>query len=112
MIKAVIFDMDGLLINSEPFWQESETIVFNSLGVATGKELFETLMGKRIDEVVDIMWNIQNWNSKTKSEVVEDIVTNVIRLVKKREKHYLVFILSLKHLSNHPLKLVWHLLLK
>ncbi|MCT4601818.1 MAG: hexitol phosphatase HxpB [Marinifilum sp.] len=84
MIKAVIFDMDGLLINSEPFWQESENLVFNALGIVTNKELFEIFMGKRIDEVVDAMWEIQNWNHKSKAEVVDDIVNNVIKLVNEK----------------------------
>lgn len=84
MIKAVIFDMDGLLINSEPFWQESENLVFNALGIVTNKELFEIFMGKRIDEVVDAMWEIQSWNHKSKAEVVDDIVNNVIKLVNEK----------------------------
>jgi len=45
MIKAVIFDMDGLLINSEPFWQESETKVFSSLGLDVNNKMFEQFMG-------------------------------------------------------------------
>lgn len=84
MIKAVIFDMDGLLINSEPFWQESEAKVFNSLGIETNKAMFEKFMGKRIDEVVDTMWNIQQWHGKSKEQVVTNIVDNVISLVNKK----------------------------
>jgi len=88
MIKAVIFDMDGLLIDSEPFWQESENLVFNSLGINTSKEMFEIFMGKRIDEVVDAMWEIQTWNHKSKTEVVDTIVNNVIKLVKEKKKSF------------------------
>lgn len=84
MIKAVIFDMDGLLIDSEPFWQESEAKVFNSLGIETNKAMFEKFMGKRIDEVVDVMWDIQQWQEKSKEQVVSDIVDNVISLVNKK----------------------------
>ena len=84
MIKAVIFDMDGLLINSEPFWQESESKVFNSLGIKTSKEMFVNFMGKRIDEVVDVVWSMHPWNHKTKEEVVNEIVENVIQLVHEK----------------------------
>lgn len=81
MIKAVIFDMDGLLINSEPFWQESETKVFTSLGLDVNKKMFEQFMGKRIDEIVEIMYKMMPWDHVSKAKVVEDIVENVIRLV-------------------------------
>jgi HAD superfamily hydrolase (TIGR01509 family) len=81
MIKAVIFDMDGLLINSEPFWQESETKVFTSIGLDANKKMFEQFMGKRIDEVVEVMYKMTPWNHVSKEKVVEDIVENVIRLV-------------------------------
>ncbi|PKQ68994.1 hypothetical protein BZG01_01415 [Labilibaculum manganireducens] len=81
MIKAVIFDMDGLLINSEPFWQESETKVFSSLGLDVNNKMFEQFMGKRIDEVVEVMYKMTPWNHVSKGKVTEDIVENVIRLV-------------------------------
>ena len=33
MIKAVIFDFDGIIIESEPLWMEAEIGVFKSVGV-------------------------------------------------------------------------------
>lgn len=84
MIKAIIFDMDGILIDSEPFWQESEKMVFNSVNIATSKEQFVSFMGKRIDEVVDFMWQRKSWDKYSKVEVVNLIVENVIRLVHEK----------------------------
>lgn len=38
-MKAVIFDMDGVIIDSEHFWQRAEFEVFSSLGVILDSEL-------------------------------------------------------------------------
>ena len=53
-ILAAIFDMDGLLIDSEPLWDRAELDVMASLGVDISRrnELPDTL-GLRID-----MWSI------------------------------------------------------
>ncbi|SPX74962.1 Phosphatase YniC [Morganella morganii] len=32
-VQAAVFDMDGLLIDSEPFWLQSENQVFSSIGL-------------------------------------------------------------------------------
>ena len=49
-ILAAIFDMDGLLIDSEPLWDRAELDVMASLGVDISRrnELPDTL-GLRID---------------------------------------------------------------
>ncbi len=54
-ILAAIFDMDGLLIDSEPLWDRAELEVIASLGVDITRrnELPDTL-GLRIDMVVDL----------------------------------------------------------
>lgn len=55
-ILAAIFDMDGLLIDSEPLWDRAELDVMASLGVDISRrnELPDTL-GLRIDMVVDLV---------------------------------------------------------
>ncbi len=49
---AVIFDMDGVLIDSEPDWQALEVEVLGALGVPLTPALAETTTGLRVDEVV------------------------------------------------------------
>ncbi|MFH0226070.1 hexitol phosphatase HxpB [Vibrio furnissii] len=50
--KAVIFDMDGVIIDSEPLWQEAQIESLAGFGVAITRQDCEQLtMGKRIDEI-------------------------------------------------------------
>ena len=50
--EAVIFDMDGVLIDSEPVWKIAMEGVFRSVGCPLTKEDFQKTVGLRIDEVV------------------------------------------------------------
>lgn len=45
MKQCVIFDMDGVIINSEPLHQECERKVFQMLGVAVSEEEHHALVG-------------------------------------------------------------------
>ena len=49
MLTAVIFDMDGVLIDSEPFWQRAQMAVFSELGHPHTVEDCESTIGVRID---------------------------------------------------------------
>lgn len=55
MIKAVIFDMDGLLIDSEPYWDKARSIMSAEAGVAWNSDDHRAVMGVSTGEWVDYM---------------------------------------------------------
>jgi sugar-phosphatase len=81
MIEAVIFDLDGLLIDSEPLWQEAEILVFKQVNLVLTSELCRQTQGLRIDEVVNYWYRQYPWANLSKLEVEELIVSKVIELI-------------------------------
>lgn len=51
-VHAVIFDMDGTLIDSEPLWKEAETAVFKRAGFRLTEEMLEDALGLRTIDAV------------------------------------------------------------
>ncbi|MCL1142074.1 hexitol phosphatase HxpB [Shewanella gaetbuli] len=78
-IHAVIFDMDGVLIDSEPAWQQAEIKVFNSLGLGLTLAEVESTTGLRIDQVVEYWYQRRPWpnyqNAVTANAIVEEVVS-------------------------------------
>jgi sugar-phosphatase len=83
-VKAVIFDMDGLLIDSEPLWREAVQKVFQKLNVSLEKDRLSETMGMRVDEVVEYWFSAYSVHGVVKNKVVADIVEEVINLVKTK----------------------------
>jgi HAD superfamily hydrolase (TIGR01509 family) len=55
VLQAVLFDMDGLLVDSERLWYETEAEVMAGLGARWGPEHQESLVGGSIDRTVAYM---------------------------------------------------------
>ena len=73
--------MDGLLIDSEPLWQEAEILIFKRVNIMLTRELCLLTKGLRIDEVVNYWYQKYPWNKLTKKEVEELIIAKVIELI-------------------------------
>ena len=84
MIKAVIFDMDGVIIDSEPFWREAEMVVFNAIGVKMTEEMCVQMKGTRIDEVVKHWHSVYQWEELTIKEVENRVVDKFISLINEK----------------------------
>ena len=50
MIKAIIFDMDGLMVDSETVTYEGCKYVLNKLGLDITKDFYKTTLGKTVKE--------------------------------------------------------------
>jgi HAD superfamily hydrolase (TIGR01509 family) len=77
MIEAVIFDMDGILIDSEPLWKIGEKKAFAKVGISLTTDMCNLTMGYRANEVVDYWYEKFPWKGISKIEVEEDMVNSV-----------------------------------
>ena len=81
-LRAVIFDMDGVLIDTEPVWRRVEIEVFGSLGLhVTEAECRET-MGMRVREAVQLWHTRRPWVGSSVDEVTRRVVDGVIEHVR------------------------------
>jgi len=78
MIDTVIFDMDGLLIDSEPLWYEAMQEVFANQGVSITKELASHTTGLRTIEVVHYWHRYFDWKNVSQEVLADDIIDRVI----------------------------------
>lgn len=81
-IRAAIFDMDGVLIDSEPFWQDVEVSVFQSVGVPLTAELAKSTVGLRVDEVTAHWFARFPWQHPSQDVVTDRIVQAIIERVR------------------------------
>jgi sugar-phosphatase len=80
-IEAVIFDMDGVLIDSEPFWQEAEITAFERVGLGLTRAMCRETMGLRVDEVVAHWRRRHGWASDLSGELEEAIISGVVERI-------------------------------
>lgn len=80
--EAVIFDMDGVLIDSEPLWKIAMEEVFGSVGSKLTKQDFQKTVGLRIDEVVRFWHHHEGWQGVTPDDVEQQIVLKMVELIR------------------------------
>ena len=78
---ASIFDMDGLLIDSEILWHEAEIEILGGLGVPLAVEGCRTTKGMFVHEVTEHWYRLYPWTGPTPDEVAVTIVDRVIELI-------------------------------
>ncbi len=80
--SAIIFDMDGVLIDSEPYWQQAQLKVFGELGINITLEDVIKTTGLRIDQLVEYHYQHQPWRhynqQATANAIVDQVVTDVL----------------------------------
>jgi len=78
---AALFDMDGLLIDSEPHWQDAEMAVYRPYGVPVDRDLCRATAGRRIDEVLMLWHERFDWAGPPVEVMVEHVLDDVTRRI-------------------------------
>ncbi|MBA3664384.1 MAG: hexitol phosphatase HxpB [Bacteroidetes bacterium] len=80
-VKALIFDMDGVLIDSEPLWRKAMIIGFNRVGMRFTEEDCRKTTGMRFREVVDIWLNYYKIENVDPIRLEKDVLDILIGLI-------------------------------
>lgn len=83
---AFIFDMDGVLIDSEPLWKIAMEQTFHEVGCNLTRKDFQKTVGMRIDEVVAYWFSHIGWEGTPAKEVEKRIIQRMIALIEKNGK--------------------------
>ena len=86
MIQAVIFDMDRVLIDSEPMWKEAEKQVFSSIGVEVSDSLSVYTASMTTREVTEFWYSHFPWSGKSLEQVENEVVERVEFLISEKGK--------------------------
>lgn len=103
--KAVIFDMDGVLIDSEPLWQQAQIEALSVFGISiTAEQCIHLTMGKRIDEIAKT-W-ISLYSIGTQPNTLETmILKRLCRLIEARAEAMPGVYDALQHFNNAEMKI-------
>jgi HAD superfamily hydrolase (TIGR01509 family) len=81
---AVLFDMDGLLIDSEPIWSIAEEEVTAHLGGPWRPEIKAALVGKRVDQTAQVFLSFAPESGRDEAYVVDFLLRRMAELFRQR----------------------------
>ena len=84
IVRATLFDMDGLLFDTEVLWHEAEVEVFGSLGVEISEVEDRSTKGMYVTEVVAYWRERYPWSGPSNEEVTVRLLQRVGDLVEEK----------------------------
>jgi sugar-phosphatase len=82
VIRACVFDMDGVLIDTEPVWRRVERDVFARVGVELSEEQLRETWGLRIEDLVEHWYRARGWKDVRPRAVEHEIVREMAEHVR------------------------------
>ena len=104
-MKAAIFDMDGLIIDSEPLWRLAERESFARVGLELSDDDCRRTTGLRSDEVIGYWFARHPWTTLSQEEVVRDLEVRVADLISARGVALPGVRVAIEHLRDAGLRL-------
>jgi mannitol-1-/sugar-/sorbitol-6-/2-deoxyglucose-6-phosphatase len=82
MFRAAIFDMDGLLVDSEPCWRRAEREVFGSVGVDITDDMARVTAPMTTREVTLHWFRFRPWHGRSLDDVEAAVIARVGELIR------------------------------
>ena len=82
-ITHIVFDLDGLLVDSEPLWVIAEDVILQQHGTTWDAEKATQHIGLRIDEVAAVMVRLYDV-PLTPAEMADQLMIEMTRLISER----------------------------
>jgi HAD superfamily hydrolase (TIGR01509 family) len=83
--KAIIFDMDGLLVDSETVWHVAEREMIESRGHVYSEEARSQIIGLRMDEFMTKLHEIYSF-TETVDELIDELVGRMLDWIPDKVK--------------------------
>jgi mannitol-1-/sugar-/sorbitol-6-/2-deoxyglucose-6-phosphatase len=83
MDKYFIFDMDGLLVDSEPYWRQVEKQVFGLVGIDLTDKMCEETVGLRLGDIVGHWYKKYPWLNYSCDDIEQFIIDGMIACYQK-----------------------------
>jgi len=114
MLKGIIFDLDGLLIDSEPAWREADFLLSHKYGFVITDEFRKQLFGKGLHENSETFIKYYNLNETVERftderlKLLHHILFNKLELMpyarqliqKLKTNHYQLALATVGHNTN------------
>jgi len=104
-VSAVIFDMDGLIVDSEPLWHIAEKEIFSSVGLHLSTEECLLTTGLPTSAVFDFWFKRRPWLGKSKEELEAKLFELVFGLIKDKATPMLGVIEILEYFKAMGMKI-------
>jgi beta-phosphoglucomutase-like phosphatase (HAD superfamily) len=83
-VEAVVLDMDGLLIDTEPVWRAAQAAVFAGIGIALSESDLLDSTGQPVEELIPVWRRRSPGVELSDDEIADRIIDQVIGYVKAR----------------------------
>ncbi|HLP10733.1 MAG TPA: hexitol phosphatase HxpB [Flavobacteriales bacterium] len=103
--QAVIFDMDGIIIDSEPFWRQAEKEAFAHQSIILTDEMCRSTAGLHLMKVVEHWQKRFGYDNETKISLFTQIDARVIELISTQGKAFDGLIDLLEFLKQKKIKI-------
>lgn len=105
MIDTVLFDMDGVLLDTEPLWGKCMMRIAEGHNIPITQDKFKETTGLRIYEVTDYWAQKYPWEGSTPVQVADEILDDIIQCSKEESRVMPGVVEALVLLKEHGYKI-------